>query len=67
MALIPGAGVEGIGAGSVAGRGGHGMEGMVPLIGYDGVAYGYISAEEAYHHVSYCCDAHEATLGLGRF
>ncbi|KAI8603305.1 YT521-B-like domain-containing protein [Dissophora ornata] len=36
--MIPGANAEG-----------HGMEGMVPLIGYDGVTYGYIPAEEAYH------------------
>ncbi|KAI7826153.1 YT521-B-like domain-containing protein [Gamsiella multidivaricata] len=39
MPMIPGAG----------GEGGHGMEGMVPLFGYDGVAYGYVPAEEAYH------------------
>ncbi|KAF9131430.1 hypothetical protein BGW39_001810 [Mortierella sp. 14UC] len=31
----------------------HGMEGMVPLIGYDGLAYGYIPAEEAYHQQMY--------------
>ncbi|KAF9907168.1 hypothetical protein EC991_011231 [Linnemannia zychae] len=31
----------------------HGMEGMVPLIGYDGLAYGYIPAEEAYHQHMY--------------
>ncbi len=30
---------------------GAGMDGMVPLIGYDGVAYGYIPAEEAYSQV----------------
>ncbi|KAG0303707.1 hypothetical protein BGZ98_006368, partial [Dissophora globulifera] len=37
-AMMPGGGAEG-----------HGMEGMVPLISYDGVAYGYMPAEEAYH------------------
>ncbi|KAG0275226.1 hypothetical protein BGZ95_009058 [Linnemannia exigua] len=31
----------------------HGMEGMVPLIGYDGLTYGYIPAEEAYHQQMY--------------
>jgi len=29
----------------------HGLEGMVPWIGYDGVTYGYMTAEEAYHQV----------------
>ncbi|KAF9560856.1 hypothetical protein EC968_005990 [Mortierella alpina] len=32
---------------------GAGMNGMVPLIGYDGVAYGYIPAEEAYSQQMY--------------
>ncbi|KAF9189517.1 hypothetical protein BGZ51_009496 [Haplosporangium sp. Z 767] len=32
---------------------GPGMEGLVPLIGYDGVTYGYIPAEEAYHQAMY--------------
>ncbi|KAG0254554.1 hypothetical protein BG011_005657 [Mortierella polycephala] len=32
---------------------GPGMEGLVPLIGYDGVAYAYIPAEEAYHQAMY--------------
>ncbi|KAF9289700.1 hypothetical protein BGZ68_008782 [Mortierella alpina] len=32
---------------------GAGMDGMVPLIGYDGVAYGYIPAEEAYSQQMY--------------
>ncbi|KAF9937768.1 hypothetical protein BGZ67_000924 [Mortierella alpina] len=32
---------------------GAGMDGMVPLIGYDGVAYGYIPAEEAYSQQLY--------------
>ncbi|KAI1298328.1 hypothetical protein EDD11_006794 [Mortierella claussenii] len=31
----------------------HGMEGMVPLIGYDGMAYAYIPAEETYHQAMY--------------
>ncbi|KAF9544820.1 hypothetical protein EC957_011641 [Mortierella hygrophila] len=31
----------------------HGMEGMVPMIGYDGLTYGYIPAEEAYHQQMY--------------
>ncbi|KAF9923156.1 hypothetical protein FBU30_006758 [Linnemannia zychae] len=31
----------------------HGMEGMVPLIGYDGLTYGYVPAEEAYHQHMY--------------
>ncbi|CAO3566760.1 unnamed protein product [Mortierella alpina] len=39
---MPGANVDGAG-----------MDGMVPLIGYDGVAYGYIPAEEAYSQQMY--------------
>ncbi|KAF9366858.1 hypothetical protein BGX34_003958 [Mortierella sp. NVP85] len=31
----------------------HGLEGMVPWIGYDGVTYGYMTAEEAYHQQMY--------------
>ncbi|KAF8946798.1 hypothetical protein BGZ47_011384 [Haplosporangium gracile] len=31
----------------------HGMEGMVPMIGYDGLTYGYIPAEEVYHQHMY--------------
>lgn len=42
MAMLPGA------HGEV-----HGMEGMVPMIGYDGLTYGYIPAEEAYHQVNF--------------
>lgn len=42
MPPMPGASIEGHP---------HGLEGMVPLIGYDGVTYGYITAEEAYHQV----------------
>ncbi|KAF9429343.1 hypothetical protein BGZ76_001435 [Entomortierella beljakovae] len=32
---------------------GHGMEGMVPLIAYDGVAYAYIPADESYHQAMF--------------
>ncbi|KAG0058902.1 hypothetical protein BGZ90_004709, partial [Linnemannia elongata] len=42
MPMIPGAHAEV-----------HGMEGMVPMIGYDGLTYGYIPAEEAYHQHMY--------------
>ncbi|KAG0199141.1 hypothetical protein BGX28_007533 [Mortierella sp. GBA30] len=37
----------------VASADGSGIEGMVPLIGYDGVTYGYIPAEEAYSQHMY--------------
>ncbi|KAG0007587.1 hypothetical protein BGZ80_004482 [Entomortierella chlamydospora] len=37
---------------SVGGGEGHVMEGLIPLIGYDGVAYAYIPAEE-YHQSMY--------------
>ncbi|KAF9205013.1 hypothetical protein BGZ49_004590 [Haplosporangium sp. Z 27] len=38
---------------AASGGEGHVMEGMVPLIGYDGVTYAYIPAEEAYHQSMY--------------
>ncbi|KAG0343525.1 hypothetical protein BG004_005241 [Podila humilis] len=39
MGMIPGTGTEGVP-----------IEGLIPLIGYDGVPYGYIHPEEAFRH-----------------